>query len=563
MYLDSLNKEKMYEKGDVYMNVARRALVLSRVLLAGLLFMAFTAGAYAQNGERLGKIAILPFSGGSADEREGIAELFSGTREMMGSFGVIPRTTIINAVQQEQAFQALSGMTNADTIAKLGNQFGADYVVAGSITSLGSRHLLIVSIIKIDVIQQVAGDFLVYDTLDALNNNETLVNTMAANLVKMLRNTKDGLDKLALLPVQFAGGANAQEGDALAQLLAIYLLRGGKYAVYPRTKTLEQVQSEYETQLSSGVTRVDEVVIAGKAVNPPYVLSVVSRKIGSGTRFNASIIELEEGLQINAGNEQYANLSDGINAMELLARELSGKMVSEKDRAKRTVIVDKEKESAEKAAADRLKAEKRTAADRLKAAKRAAATDKFLKNSGVDIGGWSGVALVSEKNVEYKDGYGYETEDDTVFFNGGVNIELRYNWFGIQTGLNVLGDHAPYKPQGEAKQYAKLTVLQVPVLARFSFRAWVPDTMGVQIAGFAGVGMNVATTSDAESAGRSLIVGGELGFIGQHIGTFIGYQWNGDMGSSSITVDGAKYDYTRGNHIVRFGVSYFLPFRRK
>ncbi|MDR1904998.1 MAG: penicillin-binding protein activator LpoB, partial [Treponema sp.] len=158
------------------MNFVRQARMLSRALLAGLLFLAFTAGAYAQNGERLGKIAILPFSGGSVDEQEGIAELLSYTQEIMDNFNVIPRTGITRAAKQEQAFQALSGMTDADTIVKLGKQFGADYVMAGSITSLGNRHLLIVSVIKIDEIRQVAGDYLVYDSLDALNNDEKLRN---------------------------------------------------------------------------------------------------------------------------------------------------------------------------------------------------------------------------------------------------------------------------------------------------------------------------------------------------------------------------------------------------
>jgi hypothetical protein len=217
------------------MDLVKQIRVLSRTLLAGLLFLTFTAGAYAQTGERLGKIAILPFSGGTADEQEGIAELFSYTQEMMGSFNVIPRTTITNGVEQEQTFQAMSGMTNADTIALLGKQFGAEYVMAGSITSLGSKNLLIVSVIKIDIIRQVAGDYLVYDSLNTLNKDETILNAIAARLVKMTREVGagQGLEMLALLPVQFSGGANVQEGDALAQLLAIYLLHAGKYAVYP------------------------------------------------------------------------------------------------------------------------------------------------------------------------------------------------------------------------------------------------------------------------------------------------------------------------------------------
>jgi hypothetical protein len=85
-------------------------------------------------------------NGGSQDERDGIAELFSFTPQIMRNFTVIPRTTITRAIEQEQSFQLSSGMTDADTMARLGNQFGANYVMAGSITSLGNSRLLIVSI---------------------------------------------------------------------------------------------------------------------------------------------------------------------------------------------------------------------------------------------------------------------------------------------------------------------------------------------------------------------------------------------------------------------------------
>jgi len=51
-----------------------------------------------QNTGKMGKIAILSFNGGSSDERDGIAELFSFTPAIMNGFIVIPRTNIINAI---------------------------------------------------------------------------------------------------------------------------------------------------------------------------------------------------------------------------------------------------------------------------------------------------------------------------------------------------------------------------------------------------------------------------------------------------------------------------------
>jgi TolB-like protein len=523
--------------------------------LVGLLFLVFTAGAYAQN-RRLGKIAVLPFSGGSTDEQEGIAELLGFTPEMMENFSVINRTSITNAARQEQSFQATSGMTNADTIAKLGNQLGADYVMAGSITSLGNRKLLIVSIVRIDVIRQVAGVYLTYDSLDELNRDETILNGMAADLVKMVRSAGSGHDMLALLPVELADGGNKEEGDALAQLLAIHLLRIGKYAVYPRTKTLDQVQSEYDTQLKSGVTRTEEAVKAGEAVNPPYVLSVISRKIGTGTRFNASIINLEGGYTIAGETEQYTSLSTGINVMKILAAKLSGEEVSTRDRTK----LDKEKN-----------AEARAAEAARRAEVRAAATDNFLKKSGIGFGGWlggnvGGTGRGAERSVDTKREGG---------FTGGGDIELRLSrYFGIQTGITGFTDYAPYTPPGGEEQYEKVNFVQIPILVRLNLpleTTWVNDQGsvgegGLFFAGFAGFGMNIVVSPDAEvnPVSMSFIAGGEAGFIfGSRVTVYMNYRYTGGIGKGSLTVDGASYDYSMKNHTLGAGLRIYLPFRRR
>ncbi|GHU47833.1 hypothetical protein FACS1894200_03830 [Spirochaetia bacterium] len=328
------------------MNFEKQARRLEQAALVGLLLLTLMAGACSTSpgdggfppppppppppvvtGVPLGKIAILPFTGGSVDEQEGIAEMLSFTKEIMRNFSVIPRTSIIDVVKQEHTF-ARSGITDADTIVRMGKQLGAQYVIAGSITSLGSKNLLIVSIIKIEAIRQVAGDYIVYDSLDVLNTNETLLRTMGANLVKLARGVNESLDNLALPPVEFTDGANKQEGDTLAQLLAIHLLRNGKYAVYPRTGNLDQVRDEYKKQWTDGNTETGEKAKLGKAVNPRLALSIKSRKIGSSTRFNAAIIDLEYGNTLKGESEQYAGLSDGMNTMEVIAKKLSADGVS-------------------------------------------------------------------------------------------------------------------------------------------------------------------------------------------------------------------------------------------
>jgi hypothetical protein len=186
---------------------------------------------------------------------------------------------------------------------------------------------------------KVAGAFLVYDSLDDFNKDGTLIEKMAGELVSLVKKDTGKTEKLAVLPVDFAEGANKQEGDALAQLLSIYLIQNGKYAVYPRTKTLEQVQNEYTTQLS-GITRESEVTALGRGVNPQYVLSIISRRIGTSNRFNASVLNLEGGDQTAGDTEQYAALSDGIYAMDFLAKRLSGVEITEQERSGRLSSLD-------------------------------------------------------------------------------------------------------------------------------------------------------------------------------------------------------------------------------
>ncbi|GHU47840.1 hypothetical protein FACS1894200_03850 [Spirochaetia bacterium] len=590
---------------------------LARAGLMGLLLMVFTAVATAQIGGRLGEIAILPFTGGSADEGEGIAEMLSFTQEIIDNFSVKSRTEV---VREERAF-AQSGMTDADTIVKLGRELKVEYVMAGNITSLGERNLLIVSIIKIDVIRQVAGDYLVYDSLDAINKDKTLLNTIGAKLVELTRGVNDRPDKLALLPVEFTGGANKQEGDTLAQLLAIHLLRNGKYAVYPQTKSLEQV-------LKSGITRPDEAVRAGAAVNPRLALSVISRKIGSSTRFNAGIIALEDGIQIDGDSELYAGLSDGMEAMELLARELSGKEISPEERNKRmnTVItiirnMEKAQKKAEEAIARAEEAVARAesiGANAIAQAKEAVvqakksiaqakeaiaradeaivwaekararaeeaielvdaeacrkAWDRFLNSSGIALGAWGGLGGGDTGDYTYTTATGEEKTSNDTGFSGGGSIELRmYRYFGIETGVNTIKDYVPYTQPGKEEQYESLTTTQIPVLVRLNLHVMdapiTSDGMtmaGIHIAGFAGIGVNVATNASVadsiDPARISFIAGGELGVGFRNFGIFFGGQWNRDIGGGSITIDGASYNYTRNNSILYAALRYYLPFR--
>jgi TolB-like protein len=266
-------------------------------------------------------LAVLPFTGGVDEEGETIAELFSFSNELNAVFSPIPRTSIIRAIRDERTFQTDAGMTDPDTIAALGKQLGAKYVVAGNIAKLGSDNLLIISIMKIDDLRQISGDIQTYARIEEVQDK---LPGMARNIIAAAQIDSSKLDKLAVLPVALGGGnIDSRVADTLAQILSINLIKSGKYAVYPRTATLEQVQSEYNVQLSGGTTD-ESIVSMGKGENPRLVLSVAARRLGSRNMFNAAIINLESGAQLIGRSVNYETLNDGIRVMENLSRELTG-----------------------------------------------------------------------------------------------------------------------------------------------------------------------------------------------------------------------------------------------
>jgi TolB-like protein len=279
-----------------------------------LLALAVAGAAFAKD-----NLAVLPFTGGTGEEGETIAELFSFNRELNAVFTPIPRTSITRAIGSEWKFQTGTGMTDPETIMAIGKQLGANYVVAGNIGKLGSQNLLIISILKIDDLRQVAGDIQTYVNIEEIQDK---LPGMARNIIEATKIDASRLDKLAVTPVQLSGAVDARVADTLAQVLSANFIRSGKYAVYPRTATLEQVQAEYSNQ-GSGITADENIVGIGKGENPRLVLSVVARRLGSRNMFNAAIINLESGAQVAGESVNYQTLDDGITAMESLVRELT------------------------------------------------------------------------------------------------------------------------------------------------------------------------------------------------------------------------------------------------
>jgi TolB-like protein len=250
-----------------------------------------------------------------------------------------------------------SGMTDPDTIAALGRQLGATYVVAGTITRLGNQNLLIIAILHTENLRQIAGDMQTYTTIEEIDGK---LPAMARNIAAAVKTDTSRLPLLALPPVQLAGGADSREADALAQILAARLLRSGKYAVYPRTKSLEQVQEEYGNQFS-GDTADEYLPDIGRGTNPRLVLSVTARRLGARSMFNAAVINLETGIQEAGDTVDYRSLEDGIDAMDDLARKLTGQGTRAEEAA-RAEAEAAARATAAAATAARVRAEQEAAA---------------------------------------------------------------------------------------------------------------------------------------------------------------------------------------------------------
>jgi TolB-like protein len=281
-----------------------------------LIFMIIIFIGYVSAKENL---AILPFTGGQGDEGETIAELFSFNDRLNEVFSPIPRTSITQAITREQGFQMGSGMTDADTIVAIGHQLGARYVVAGNITSIGNSKLLVISIIDIRNLQQVAGDYQTYTNMADIRNR---LPNMARNIIQATQRNTASLPKLAIVPVQLQGDIDQKVADTLTQILSIHIIRSGKYAVYPRTKSLEQVMQEHKIQFS-GVTADKNVIGIGFGENPNLVLSVVARRLENINMFNAAIINLFTGGQVVGRSVDYKDINEGMRAMERLSIDLT------------------------------------------------------------------------------------------------------------------------------------------------------------------------------------------------------------------------------------------------
>jgi len=219
-------------------------MTMHKKLLACLIFIVCATVIFSQTKPNL---AILPFTGGIGGDGETIATLFSLQTEIRDAFTVVPRTGAVNALIAEQNFQ-MSGYTDSDTIARLGRELNADFVVSGHIRRLGNSNLIIATIVNVETFEQMAGDYRTYQNIEEVRNMLSAISKKM--ITASLRNTSK-LPKLAIATFGIAKtGVNTHDAETLAQILSIEINNSGKYAVLPRTTTMQSALKELDYQMS-------------------------------------------------------------------------------------------------------------------------------------------------------------------------------------------------------------------------------------------------------------------------------------------------------------------------
>ena len=226
----------------------------------------------------------------------------------------------------------MSGYTDSDTVFRIGRMLNADCIISGYIRSLGSRNLVITTIVNVETFEQLAGDYREYSTIEEIR---ALLPEITNRLINALRYDTSRLPTLAIAPFYIANTViNTHDAETLAQILAVEISNTRRYAVLPRTSTMQAAIIELEFQMS-GATSDEEAKALGQAVNAELVLNAEVRSLGGDNMFTASILHVEDGSLLAGGYRTYHSISDGSRLMIELALILTDPRRAEEHAAAR------------------------------------------------------------------------------------------------------------------------------------------------------------------------------------------------------------------------------------
>ena len=301
-------------------------MIKRRFLLAAIL-LAVTCALHAQT---LPRLAILPFTGDNPEHAATLAEFFSFQPEVNRNFTLVPRIPDhIQHMMREQRFQR-SGLADSDTIAELGRQMNAEYVLAGHIRSLGAgadkRYLLLVTMIHVRELRQAAGD---YREFQRIQDSVEFMPAIARRFAAASRQDSSHLRRLAVLPfAPLTDGIDESDAEILAQILATNIANSGTFAVFPRVRTIAAVMREHNIR-HDNMTDPDNIRRIGAAVNSQYMLSANARRIGGEIHFSTAMLDVAQGGQQAETVRRYRAAGDGLFLAAAFARGRSVSVIGD------------------------------------------------------------------------------------------------------------------------------------------------------------------------------------------------------------------------------------------
>ena len=289
------------------------------------LFLMIFLTAFMLSAQKKESLALFPFTGGNLEDGETIVSSLTRQRVLRDAFNEVTLVTpqTIATMNFEQRFQRDSGMTDADTIFELGKALNAAYVIAGNITRFGDRNLVIVSVMDVESLQQIAGDYRTYRNIEEIH---VLIPQIAQKLAASIMRDTSNLPGLSVPPFNISRDVDQNTAMVLAQILACDLANGDRYAVLPRTDSLEMVLDEHRRQ-RDGTTDQERVRRLGAGRNAEYVLSGSVQRLGTLNIFATDILNIN-GNFIDGHEELYTDFSQGFEIIPRLAVQLGGMPVA-------------------------------------------------------------------------------------------------------------------------------------------------------------------------------------------------------------------------------------------
>ena len=144
---------------------------------------------------------------------------------------------------------------------------------------------------------------------------------LSERLAETSRKNYQNLPGLAVPTFSVPANVNANDAMVLAQILATEIVSTGKYAVFPRTSSVDDVLKEAQFQRSG---QTADTKALGTSRNIDYILASSVMSLGKMNLFASQVLNIEGGNAIAGADRVYQDITDGLN--QNLMREIAGEL---------------------------------------------------------------------------------------------------------------------------------------------------------------------------------------------------------------------------------------------